>query len=178
MKNQANKLDIKKIKKIGTECIKGNYHRIYLNNDYSETIGLKLTYWNSGKVSSAHLNGEKISNNKGSMMISSFAKIWLNVNTNKLEFKNIPENHIDGIVKYYSIAGSNIPENKIVEKIHIQAKTKKEIIEKISKANMKLKHLSEGLKSARSREKTMISIETCTYKLVLKDLENELKCVG
>ena len=56
--------------------------RIYLNN-WPELAGLEISrYKGSGSISSATLNGERISNNKAGMLLA--AKIWYDVKAGEL----------------------------------------------------------------------------------------------
>ena len=56
--------DIDKIKSAGKEWVKGDYHRIYFNNLEKFYTALEINTYKTGSISSATLNGEKISNNR------------------------------------------------------------------------------------------------------------------
>ncbi len=83
-------MDINKVKSIGKEWIKEDMHRIYINN--LETIyGLQTTSYKTGNISSATLNGEKISNSRARQLSCdlSCAKIYYDVKTGKIETQHI-----------------------------------------------------------------------------------------
>ncbi len=83
-------MDINKVKSIGKEWIKEDMHRIYINN--LETIyGLQTTSYKTGNISSATLNGEKISNSRARQLSCdlSCAKIYYDVKTGKFETQHI-----------------------------------------------------------------------------------------
>lgn len=51
---------------------KNSTRRIYINSDRSEDVfGLQITKYRTGNISSANLNGERISNSKASKLLSS-----------------------------------------------------------------------------------------------------------
>lgn len=73
--------------KIGDEWKNEKFHRIYFNGkSFYEVlemeIGLSITRYGTGNISSASLNGEKISNGKAFKMIP--RKIYFDVNSNKV----------------------------------------------------------------------------------------------
>lgn len=76
------KLDI--LKKIGNEWKHGEHHRIYINN-LSEIYGLELNYYNTGNISSATLDNEKISNGAASKLSSALdsGKLWFALTTDE-----------------------------------------------------------------------------------------------
>lgn len=82
-------MDIEKLKKIGgSEWIKNEHHRIYFNN-LPELFGLTCSYYKTGNIFSATLDGEKISNGRAREIetILRFGKIWYNVKTEMFEWK-------------------------------------------------------------------------------------------
>jgi len=83
-------MDINKIKQIGKEWIKEDMHRIYINN-LDQIYGLETTSYKTGNISSATLNGEKISNSRARQLSTdlSCAKIWYDVKTGKIETQHI-----------------------------------------------------------------------------------------
>lgn len=80
---------IKKLKSIGgKEWIKGEYHRIYVPNSVLHDLyGLKVSYYKTGNISSAFVDGEKISNTKAYKL--RFGDVWYNVQTGKFETKGM-----------------------------------------------------------------------------------------
>ncbi|ASL41243.1 MULTISPECIES: hypothetical protein [Acetobacter] len=77
----------------GAEWIRDEMHRIYFNADVTaELIGFEYCL-RKGRVSSAKLNGEKISNARGQEILVAldFGKIWFDVATGEFHSKNIPD---------------------------------------------------------------------------------------
>ena len=62
---------------------KAGYDRLYVN---AETLGLKITRYNTGNVSGAWWQGELISNNWGRQLLS--AKTYIDVKTGKIGYTN------------------------------------------------------------------------------------------
>lgn len=62
----------------------GSKRRIYFN-DLAQYIGLDCGFYGTGNVSSATLNGEKISNTKATAMLSQFnsGKLWFDLSDDK-----------------------------------------------------------------------------------------------
>lgn len=58
---------------------KGNMDRLYIN---ATKLGLELTYYKTGNISSAYLNGERISNSRGYDCKNS--KTYIDITTGKL----------------------------------------------------------------------------------------------
>lgn len=58
---------------------KGNLDRLYIN---ATQLGLVCTYYNTGNISSAELNGERLSNSQGYKMKN--AKTFMDVKTGSL----------------------------------------------------------------------------------------------
>ena len=83
-------MGINKIKSIGKEWIKEDMHRIYINN-LEKIYGLETTSYKTGNISSATLNGEKISNSRARQLSCdlSCAKIYYDVKTGKIEAQHI-----------------------------------------------------------------------------------------
>ena len=71
---------IEKIKGLGSEWQKGNQHRVYFNN-LGYYYGIRTERYNSGNVSSAELDGERISNSQAKRLLSTLAysKLWFDV---------------------------------------------------------------------------------------------------
>jgi len=93
-------LNTEKMLTIGKEWINGNNHRIYFN-DLAKLLGLVVEKYNTGSISYAELNGQKISNSSASKMISNlyYAKVWFDFTTEKFESKNISSDDFNTIVE-------------------------------------------------------------------------------
>ena len=65
----------------GNEWNAGNHHRIYFN-DLPEWFGLELSYYGTGNISLAKLNGEKVSNSQARKLVSALdiGKLFYDVN--------------------------------------------------------------------------------------------------
>jgi hypothetical protein len=84
------------LERIGRRWQKNGMDRIYFS-DLHEYVGLELTFYGSGNVSSAKLNGTSISNSEGRKLAASLndsysgVKLWWDVPTQKFIWKNKPE---------------------------------------------------------------------------------------
>lgn len=63
---------------------KAGYDRLYLNNAGLKLAGLEISRYNTGNVSLAKLNGEKVSNAKASRMASIVERAFVDLTTGKL----------------------------------------------------------------------------------------------
>lgn len=64
--------------------------RLYFNTrEFLNNIGLCFEEYNSGNISNATLNGEKISNSKCRKLIGYFNNMWYNIIDGKLEYKKM-----------------------------------------------------------------------------------------
>lgn len=85
-------LDIAKLKTVprAKEWIKGTYHRIYFSDMYWLS-GLEIEKYNTGSISSAKLNGEKISNSSAKSICLDLlvSKFWYDVNTQEFASKDL-----------------------------------------------------------------------------------------
>ena len=65
---------------IGSEWVKGDIHRIYFNN-LAQHIGLDVSFYKTGNVSSANIFGESISNTKARQLLNvlEFGKVFFDV---------------------------------------------------------------------------------------------------
>lgn len=63
---------------------KAGYDRLYLNKAGLRFAGLEISRYNTGNVSLAKLNGEKVSNAKGSRMASIVERAYIDLTTGKL----------------------------------------------------------------------------------------------
>tara|TARA_R100001086_G_scaffold161346_1_gene86896 strand:- start:281 stop:589 length:309 start_codon:yes stop_codon:yes gene_type:complete len=70
---------------IGTKWEKYGKSRLYL--DWHKLINLELKYYKTGNISSAKLNGEKISNTYAYKIKG--GQCWIDLITGKLEFKYV-----------------------------------------------------------------------------------------
>ncbi|GIH70362.1 hypothetical protein [Sphaerimonospora thailandensis] len=67
----------------GSEWIRGDKHRVYINN-WAEFAGLEVSRYNTGNISYAEWDGEKISNSQANKILSSIDKVWFDTATGKL----------------------------------------------------------------------------------------------
>lgn len=71
---------IKKLEEVGFKrWTKGNFDRLYIN---ATTLGLELTYYKTGNISSAKWNDHFVSNCEGRRMVA--AKTYVDVKTGKI----------------------------------------------------------------------------------------------
>lgn len=70
----------------GTLWEKSGMRRIYFNN-LAALMGLSISYYKTGNISSARHNGERISNGAAGRMLSSIDKLWFDLADNKFYFK-------------------------------------------------------------------------------------------
>lgn len=75
----------------GSRWQKHGKDRMYFNRDFlMNAIGLELSFYKSGNVFHARLNGKKISNTKGSRLFNKInsAKVFYDIKTNNLEIQD------------------------------------------------------------------------------------------
>jgi hypothetical protein len=74
----------------GKEWQSGDKHRVYFN-DLAKRYGLDLNFYGTGNISSASLDGEKISNSKAKKIDSylRFAKLWYDFSDNEFHHKDL-----------------------------------------------------------------------------------------
>ena len=91
------KLEAKGFNRWTKETSRGTIDRLYLN---ATACGLEVTYYNTGNVSSAHFDGERISNAEGRRMLSQ--KTYIDLKDDSIHsdywndtFKDIAQNLID-----------------------------------------------------------------------------------
>ena len=71
-------MNIDKLAEVGSRWQKGGNDRIYFNQEFIfKAIGLRMSFYKSGNVSSASLNGEEISNGEAK-------RIWGRINDSKI----------------------------------------------------------------------------------------------
>lgn len=83
----------------GNEWISGDHHRIYFN-DLATLYGLEFATYNTGNISSATLNGEKISNSKARKLSTTldFGKLWFDVTKGEFASRNLPSDIASAII--------------------------------------------------------------------------------
>ncbi|SQJ09060.1 Uncharacterised protein [Serratia rubidaea] len=95
-------LSVEALEKIGgREWIKGDYHRVYFDAAaLTEIIGLTVSLYGTGNVSSAQINGSKISNGRASKMRSELGrcKFWFDVKRGEFDARSISIELFDTIV--------------------------------------------------------------------------------
>lgn len=84
---------------------KHGYRRIYLN-DLEELYGLELGFYNTGNISWAKLDGEKISNSSARKHRAEFAygKLYYDLNTGRFEAKGISSQAFERITSRLEVA--------------------------------------------------------------------------
>lgn len=88
--------NIDKLTRIGSEWQNGRMHRIYFNN-LENLVSLEITRYGSGNVSSAYLDGEKISNSRADRIAWSLqhGKFWYDVNDGQFHSRDIGDNTVE-----------------------------------------------------------------------------------
>ena len=92
-------MDIETLKIIGgSEWIKDDYHRIYFKN-LEEFYGLKCSYYKSGNISEAWLDGKRISNSQAKKIQNSIGrmKVWFDVKAQEFKY-GLEYHHDSGVV--------------------------------------------------------------------------------
>jgi hypothetical protein len=76
------------------------YDRVYFNS-LADRYGLKCSYYNSGNVSFATLNGEKISNSAAREVLADLAhgKFWYDLTTGQWQSRNLHGTYVRAIVQ-------------------------------------------------------------------------------
>lgn len=86
------------LKEIGSEWQKNEMHRIYFN-DLDVWYGLDCSYYNSGNICGATLDGEKISNTSARKIQGRLSgKLFFDLADNKFHGKGIEQNDFNVIV--------------------------------------------------------------------------------
>ena len=93
-------LEARLIQAGGRRWTKGEFNRIYFNN-LAELYGLRYGTYNTGNISWAELDGERISNNSARLILSglSSAKVWYDCTTGRFEAKGLTEKAHERITK-------------------------------------------------------------------------------
>ena len=95
-----NSQQIEQLKKIGKEWTSpdGSKHRIYFN-DLPALIGLDISYYNSGNISGATWNGEKISNGMARRILGAInGKLFYDFADDKFHGQYISEDYFGDLV--------------------------------------------------------------------------------
>lgn len=92
-------MDETKLMTIGKLWEKNGMKRFYFNN-LLDLYGLEITRYGTGKISSARLNGQKISNTQATKLINKMAlgKFWYDCNAGEFKAQNIPEDMVSAMV--------------------------------------------------------------------------------
>lgn len=67
----------------GNRWQRNGMDRVYIN-DWARFAGIDTSYYNSGNISSASYQGERISNSQAYKLLGSIDKIWFDAETGKL----------------------------------------------------------------------------------------------
>lgn len=79
---------IKTLKEKGaTRWTKGDNDRLYLNDATSQLLEIKISYYKSGNISSATMQGEEVSNAEAGRIISSLEKAYIDLKPGALVTK-------------------------------------------------------------------------------------------
>lgn len=79
---------------------KAGMRRVYFNN-LVELYGLTLEFYNTGNISAAWLDGERISNNSARQIVSMLytGKLWYDLTSGRFESKGLSERAVERITK-------------------------------------------------------------------------------
>ena len=81
---------VEQLTKIGGQLWEqGNMRRVYFNS-LAERIGFEYTTYNTGNISSATLNGDRISNSQGRSLywLTKTLKIWYDLTTGQFAYRS------------------------------------------------------------------------------------------
>lgn len=89
-------ISIDKLSEMGSRWTKGSMDRIYLNN-LSQLYGIATERYNTGRISSATLDGEPISNTKAFAILQQFqmGKFWYDVADGKFYGKGLDKDTLN-----------------------------------------------------------------------------------
>lgn len=65
---------------------KGGMRRIYFN-DLEQWMGLTISRYNTGNISGARINGERISNSQARRMLNGIDKLWFDLEDGQFHFR-------------------------------------------------------------------------------------------
>lgn len=93
-------MNIDNLKQIGNEWQKAGKHRIYFN-DLPSRLGLRTWHYNTGNISSAELDGERISNSQAKKLLSRLAgaKLWFDMADEKFHGCGLSDEEFGHIVE-------------------------------------------------------------------------------
>lgn len=63
---------------------KAGRDRLYLNKAFSSMLNLKISYYNTGNISSAYIGDEKISNSKAYKILAYAPKVYIDLKKDEL----------------------------------------------------------------------------------------------
>ncbi len=83
----------------GNEWEKAGHHRIYFN-DLPKLYGLEIEQYKTGNISSAAVDGERVSNSEGQRIIDrlNYSKVWWDYADEQFHGRDIEPSDIDRIV--------------------------------------------------------------------------------
>ncbi|MER7131320.1 hypothetical protein [Streptosporangium saharense] len=67
----------------GNRWTKSGHDRVYLN-DWADLAGLEINHYNTGNISSAFYQGERISNSQAYKLLGCIDKVWFDAATGRL----------------------------------------------------------------------------------------------
>jgi len=87
------------LKSLGNEWQKAGHHRIYIN-DLPTLYGLSVTRYNTGNISRATLDGERLSNSNAMKLMTDldFGKLWWDVPTSQWQSKGLSEQAVRRLI--------------------------------------------------------------------------------
>lgn len=84
----------------GSRWTAGGNDRIYFNSAAEKIIGLSVERYKTGNISSATLNGERISNSRASKILASIQGMYYNVNNGKIGHRKGGEDYVDRMKEF------------------------------------------------------------------------------
>ena len=92
-------MNIEKLKEIGSEWEKGNFHRIYFNS-LGKWYGVETERYKTGNICWAALDGEEISNSEARRILGRLAdgKVWYCLKENSFFRKGLDEESAKKII--------------------------------------------------------------------------------
>lgn len=99
MTKTATTYNVAKIIAAGKLWENGSMRRVYFNN-LREIYGLDASFYGTGSVSSATINGEKISNTQARKIGTDldFGKLWFDLNTNEFSSKGLSDSAVSVLI--------------------------------------------------------------------------------
>lgn len=92
---------IEKLESMGaSRWTKYGKDRIYFNrNEFIKNAGFSYYTYKSGNISSAYVNGIKVSNAEGYRILSSFESVFLNLESMKLESRDFINDNVREMIE-------------------------------------------------------------------------------